>query len=98
MKKINIKDLTEKSLRVFADDMLRVLYYEFEAGEKMPNHSHNGLAIIQIIEGKIDVKFDTGESFELVKDDLLQFNAAIVHNIEALDKTRMFITLASYSN
>ena len=98
MTKINIKDQTEENFSVVDDDMLRVLYYEFEERNKMPKHAHNGLDIIQIIEGKIDVKFDTGESFGLVKDDLLQFNAAIVHNIEALDKTRMFITLASYSN
>ena len=98
MKKFNINELKGPVSHILADDMLKVVYFDFKKDEKLPNHSHNGIAVLQIISGKVLINFDTGESFELNTGDVLEFKSSIVHNIDAQEDTKMLLTIASYSN
>ncbi len=98
MKKVNIRQIEGKNVQLFAEDMMKVFYFRFDKGDKLPNHSHNGLGVMQIIEGSIILRFDTGEQIELDKDDIFEFNTSVIHNIEAKEDSKLILTLASYSN
>ena len=40
-------------------------------GKGLPNHTHNGLAAIQVVSGCVDMSFATGEKFELHQGDVM---------------------------
>ena len=99
MKLINLKDIKGPKQQLCAeDDLLKVYYLEFDKGSGLPNHSLNGVGVLQVLEGHIVIEFDTNEKFDMVKDQLLEFKTSIVHNIKALEHSKVLIINASYSN
>ena len=98
MKKFNINELSGRITHLLADDMLKMIYFDFAKEEKLPNHSHNVIAVLHIITGQALVIFDSGADYALKSGDILEFKASIIHSIEAKEDTKMLLTIASYSN
>ena len=98
MKLININQITGKKEQLFADDILKVYYLTFDKGEVLPHHSLNGIGVIQILEGHITIEFSTGDVFNLTTGDMLEFKSFILHTVKAIEKTKLLLTNASYSN
>jgi quercetin dioxygenase-like cupin family protein len=98
MKVVNIHDVKEPKQLLLVNDLLKVYYLSFAKGEGLPHHSLNGVGIIQVLEGAISIKFDTGESYELKQGDLFEFKSSVLHTVEALADTKLLLTNASYSN
>ncbi|MDO5570546.1 MAG: hypothetical protein Q4F97_03660 [Bacteroidales bacterium] len=98
MKLIQLDQIIDNKKIVITDDMVTVYYMKFAKGEGLANHSKNGIGIIQVLDGKIHIEFDNGESFELKRNDLLEFKASIVHSVKAMEDSKLILFNASYSN
>lgn len=98
MKLVNINNVQEPKTVLLANDLLKVMYLSFEKEEVLPNHSLNGVGVLQVLEGHLTIKFDTGDVFDLKVGDLLEFQSSIVHTVKAHEKSRVLLTNASYSN
>ncbi|WP_066874623.1 cupin domain-containing protein [Clostridium mediterraneense] len=93
--KINLNQIEEKKIALTKNDSFRVMYFEFEAGKGLPNHSHNGNAMIQVLEGIIDFNFVGDEQVVLEQGEILPFDARRVHNIIAREKSRVMVTIGA---
>lgn len=98
MKKININEIKESKTQIIADDLLKVYYMTFKKEERLPEHSLNGIGLLQVLEGSVTISFDTGENFDLVKGDLLEFKSSILHTLLANEDSKILVINASYSN
>ncbi len=98
MKLINIKDVKGPKQQLFADDLLKGYYMEFDKGSGFPNHSLNGIGVLHVIEGHIVIEFDTGEKFDMKKGDMLEFKSSVIHNLKAIEHSKTILINASYSN
>lgn len=98
MKLVNINDIKEPKKLVLVNDLLKVYYLSFEKDEILPQHSLNGIGILQVLDGHIIIEFDNGTKYEMRSGDLLEFKSSILHTVIAKDKSRILLTNASYSN
>ena len=69
------------------------MFFKFEPTKGLPNHTHNGYASIQVLDGIVDMKFTDGEEFELNKGDFLPFDARKEHNIIARVTSKVLVTI-----
>ena len=89
----NIDKIGESKEVVVFNPKFKVVYFDFEVGKGLPNHTHNGYASIQVIDGKVDIKFETGEEFELKYGDFLPFDARVEHNVIARETSKVLVTI-----
>ncbi|MDO4534431.1 MAG: cupin domain-containing protein [Clostridium perfringens] len=75
------------------NNRFKSIYFKFDEGKGLPNHSHNGFATIQVISGKVSIEFKNGEKFELRDGDFLPFDARIEHNIIAKELSKVLVTI-----
>lgn len=93
MKIFNVKT-SEVSREILTENnRFKTIYFKFEEGKGLPNHSHNGFATIQIISGKVDIEFKNGEKFKLEAGDFLPFDARIEHNVIAQELSAVIVTI-----
>lgn len=72
----------------------RIIFFQHhEESKGLPNHTHNGYASIQVIDGIVDMKFENGETFELKCGDFLPFDARIEHNVIARVTSKVLVTI-----
>ena len=43
------------------NEKFKTLFFKFEDGKGLPNHSHNGFATIQVVSGTVDIEFKNGD-------------------------------------
>lgn len=94
MKSININQIETNREFLVENEKFKTLFFRFEQGKGLPNHSHNGFATIQVISGVVDVEFTNGEKFELREGDFLPFDARIEHNVIARITSKMLVTIS----
>ncbi len=93
MRQINLCNI-ETDREILADNEgYKVLFFKFEPTKGLPNHSHDGYATIQVLDGEVDMKFENGNEFELKSGDLLPFNARIEHNVTAKVPSKILVTI-----
>lgn len=92
MQPINIDSITNKQILV-QTDKYKMVCFVFEPGKGLPNHTHNGLAAIQIINGLVDMSFTDGTQYTLKSGDVLGFDAKIEHNVIAKELTKVIVTI-----
>lgn len=90
----NIDKIGESKEVVVFNPKFKVVYFDFEVGKGLPNHTHNGYASIIIYEGSVSIEFVDGEKYNLNKGDLMQFDARIEHNVIAKVKSRVLVTIS----
>ena len=81
MNSININNIVTNREFLVENEKFKTLFFKFEDGKGLPNHSHNGYATIQVVSGTVDIEFKDGEKFELKEGDFLPFDARIEHNV-----------------
>ena len=92
MNVINKIDTNREFLVV--NEMFKTLFFKFEEGKGLPNHSHNGFATIQVVSGIVDIEFENGEKFELKEGDFLPLDARITHNVIDRVCSKVLVTIS----
>lgn len=92
MNPINLNSLQERTI-LNQTERYKAICFIFEPGKGLPNHTHNGLATIQVLSGSLDMSFVNGEQHELKTGDFLGFDAKIEHNVIAKEKSKVLVTI-----
>ncbi len=94
MNVININKIDTNREFLVVNEMFKTLFFKFEEGKGLPNHSHNGFATIQVVSGIVDIEFENGEKFELKEGDFLPLDARITHNVIARVSSKVLVTIS----
>lgn len=94
MNVININKIDTNREFLVVNEMFKTLFFKFEEGKGLPNHSHNGFATIQVVSGTVDIEFKDGEKFELKEGDFLPFDARIEHNVISKGTSKVLVTIS----
>jgi len=92
MKVYDINEVTQREIMAH-NEKFKLICFVFEPGKGLPNHTHNGLAVIQVVEGEVDMAFINGEHYTLKAGNVLEFDARIEHNVIATVKSKVMITI-----
>ena len=92
MKVTNIGQVETREILV-QNENFKMICFVFEEGKGLPNHTHNGLASIQVIEGKVEMSFVDGETYTLKTGDVLPFDARTEHNVIAQERSKVIVTI-----
>ena len=92
MQPISIQNVEKREFLV-QNEKYKMICFVFESGEGLPDHTHNGLAAIQVVSGDEDIQFVDGKQFSLSTGDVLGFDAKITHNVIAKEKSRVIVTI-----
>lgn len=88
----NINQVAEREF-LTQNEKYKMICFVFEEGKGLPNHTHNGLAAIQVVSGTVDLSFCNGNHYVLQQGDVLGFDARIQHNLIAKEKCKVIITI-----
>lgn len=91
---INIYKIESEREFLAHNEKFKTIYFKFEEGMGLPNHSHNGYASIQVVSGIVDMEFLTGEKFVLEAGDFLPFDARVEHNVIARELSKILVTIS----
>lgn len=92
MQPINIQTIDSKQILV-QTEKYKMICFVFEPGKGLPNHTHNGLAAIQVVSGTVDMSFTDGTQHTLKAGDVLGFDAKIEHNVIAKETSKVIVTI-----
>ncbi|MGL4985561.1 MAG: cupin domain-containing protein [Treponemataceae bacterium] len=90
----NINTIEAKREILAQNEKFKVVYFNFDKDGGLPNHTHNGFATLQIIEGKASMQFLEGEKFILSQGDFFSFDARVKHNVTALEQCKVLVTIS----
>ena len=93
MNKINVNEIETKRELLVENEKYKTLFFKFEPTKGLPNHTHDGYASIQVIDGIIDMNFTHGQAYELKKGDFLAFDARDEHNVIAIVVSKVLVTI-----
>lgn len=91
---ININSLNTNREILVQNEKFKTVYFKFEEGKGLPNHTHNGYAAVYVLEGSIDMEFANGEKFVLNQGDFLPFDARIEHNVIAKELSKILVIIS----
>lgn len=91
---VNLNDLNTNREILVHNEKFKTVYFEFEAGKGLPNHTHNGYAAVYILNGSVDVEFTSGEKFVLNQGDFLPFDARVEHNVIAKENSKIMVIIS----
>lgn len=89
----NLNNVEAKREILTHNEKFKSIVFKFEEGKGLPNHTHNGYATIQVLSGKVDMDFKTGEKLTLNKGDFLPFDARVEHNVIARELSSVLVTI-----
>ena len=93
MNKINVNEIEAKRELLVENERYKTLFFKFEPTKGLPNHTHDGYASIQVLDGIIDMNFAHGQAYELKKGDFLAFDARKEHNVIAIVTSKVLVTI-----
>lgn len=67
--------------------------YLFEAGSRLPDHVVDGVVLIQVLEGRLQVTTEQG-THDLPAGHVLRLSAGVRHDVAAAQPSRMLLTIA----
>lgn len=74
-----------------------VTLFAFDAGQGLTEHTSPYDALVQCLEGKIDIKVGV-KNFTVSAGELLRLPATIPHGLKAVEKTKMILTMIKSAN
>ena len=74
------------------DDGITVVLFDLEAGGRLASHSADGLVMIQVIAGMIDVVTATA-THSMAAGSLLTLAAGVQHDVTAREPSQMLLTV-----
>ena len=95
-KENDFSDKAMKNLLVHESPYIKVLNFNFKAGQELPIHSHEieGQLSITVLEGKGKFLGDGGKELDANPGDVLISDIAEPHGIRAVDDLRVLVTIA----
>ena len=85
MNPININNIVTNREFLVENEKFKTLFFKFEDGKGLPNHSHNGYATIQVVSGTVDIEFKDGEKVLRAKIDMsspnINFRDPVIYRI-----------------
>ncbi|GEM_PF-514037 len=66
--------------------------YAFEAGSRLPDHVVDGVVLIHVLEGHLQVTTDT-ETHDMQAGHVLRLSAGVRHDVAAISPSRMLLTV-----
>ncbi|QJB57801.1 cupin domain-containing protein [Pseudodesulfovibrio sp. zrk46] len=102
MKKIELfeehgfKDLTFSNYLVHESEFMKVINFNFKAGQQLPVHSHDleGELTLTILEGEGEFLGADGVSMPAHIGDVLVSEIAEPHGVKAITDMRVLVTIA----
>lgn len=102
MKKIELfkdhgfKELTFSNMLVHESEFMKVINFNFKAGQKLPVHSHNleGELTLAILEGEGEFLATDGATMPAKPGDVLVSEIAEPHGLAATTDMRVLVTIA----
>lgn len=102
MKKIELygehdfKDLTFSYYLVHESEFMKVISFNFRAGQKLPVHSHNleGELTLSVLEGEGEFLGADGASIPAGPGDVLVSAIVEPHGVSAITDMRVLVTIA----
>lgn len=94
MEPINIATKDTRTF-IMQNDKIKIISFNFLAGEGLPNHTHDGDACVQVISGSATLSFAGGDTVKLSASDTFSFNAREEHNLIADTNLHVIITIIS---
>jgi quercetin dioxygenase-like cupin family protein len=102
MKKIELfkehgfKDLTFSNYLAHESEFMKVINFNFKAGQKLPVHSHDleGELTLVILEGEGEFLAADGASMPARPGDVLVSEIAEPHGLRAITDMRVLVTIA----
>ena len=91
---VNINNLDTNREILVHNEKFKTVYFKFEKGKGLPNHTHTGYAAIYIISGSVDMEFTSGEKFVLNQGDFLPFDARVEHNVIAKETSKIMVIIS----
>ncbi|MGL5756623.1 MAG: cupin domain-containing protein [Paraclostridium sp.] len=91
---VNVNNLNTNREILVHNEKFKTVYFEFENGKGLPNHTHNGYASVYVVNGSVDIEFATGENFILNQGDFLPFDARIEHNVIANETSKILVIIS----
>jgi len=102
MKKIELyeehgfKDLTYSNFLVHESEFMKVINFNFKAGQRLPVHSHDleGELTLTVLEGEGEFLGADGASMPANTGDVLVSEIAEPHGVKATTDMRVLVTIA----
>ncbi|SOB57705.1 Cupin domain protein [Pseudodesulfovibrio profundus] len=102
MKKIELfnehgfKDLTFSNYLVHESEFMKVINFNFKAGQQLPVHSHDleGELTLTILEGEGEFLGENGATIPAHTGDVLVSEIAEPHGVRAITDMRVLVTIA----
>ncbi|MDO5293841.1 MAG: cupin domain-containing protein [bacterium] len=92
MQPVSINAVERREILIH-NDQYKMICFVFEPGNGLPNHTHNGLAAIQVVSGLVEIGFTDGTHHLLKPGDVLGFDATIEHNVIAKETSKVIVTI-----
>lgn len=89
----NLNNIETNREILVQNEKFKNIFFKFEEGKGLPNHTHNGYATVQVISGSVNIEFKTGEKFVLNPGDFLPFDARVEHNVIARELSSILVTI-----
>ena len=77
---------------VLDEDGVRVVAFEFRAGDALKEHAAPHPALVQVVRGRVDFELPDG-TVQLVPGRLLHLTEGLRHAVDALEPTTLTVTL-----
>ena len=81
-----------RQVTLIHDDGITVVLFDFEAGGRLASHSADGLVMIHVIAGMIDVVTATARH-SMAAGSLLTLAAGVQHDVTAREPSQMLLTV-----
>lgn len=81
LKPVNIDEISESKKLIGMTPKFKTMYLNLEEGKELLNRSHNGCVSLFVYEGKINLRFESGEDFQLEKGSYLAFDGSVEHSV-----------------
>ncbi len=102
---IDLAQLSSRKELLTTNDKYKCVQFNFETGEGLSKHRHNGYATVVVLKGSVKMSFEmeniplaNDEVFELTEKTLLSFDARVVHELVALTPSQVLIILSAPLN
>lgn len=92
----DFSDTSMKNYLVHASPYMKVINFNFKAGQELPIHSHEieGQLSIAVLEGRGKFLGDSGKELDANPGDVLISDISEPHGIRAVDNLRVLVTIA----
>ena len=81
-----------RQITLVHDDGITVVLFDIEAGGRLASHSADGLVMIHVIAGRIDVVSATA-THSMAAGSLLTLAAGVQHDVTAREPSQMLLTV-----